>query len=128
MEDNLNELIPPDVLASHAYWDNFRRKATLYPEQSLMLAVLEDAIRSIQNQPRTSRSKVRREAIEWVLEQRSDYVFSFENICAALGFDAGYLRKGILMWQGHDRARVRPPGADGIKKISRGSRMPQPSL
>jgi hypothetical protein len=105
MEDDLSELVPPDILASHEYWDNLRRKTPLQPEQALMLAVLEDAVRCIRNNARTGRSRACREAVEWIVERDSDHFFSFENICAVLGLDASYLRKGILSWPGHAVAR-----------------------
>lgn len=115
MEDNLAELLLPDVLASNTYWGHFRRKTSLHPEEGLMLAVLEDAVRCVRNHPQNSKSKVRREALEWILDDQSDDVFSYETICGLLGIDAAWLRRGILSSQGTsaedragDQARRKP--------------------
>ena len=32
------------------------------------------------------------------MEADGDWVFSFENICEALGFNPAYVRKGLLRW------------------------------
>lgn len=98
MQDKLSEIILPDVLSSYTYWDHFR-KTNWCPEQALMLAVLGDAVRCIRDRQST-KSKVRREAVDWILAEENEDLFSFEAICFALGLDASWLRKGILHCQG----------------------------
>ena len=49
-----------------------------------------------------SRRKAKRlyeAAEEWILEQGHDWIFSFENICGALGFNPEYVRRGLLRWK-----------------------------
>jgi hypothetical protein len=116
MEDSLTEPIPTDVLAYNSYWDNFRGRSPLFPEQALMLAVLEDAIFCVQRHGRISRSKACREAVDWILEKNSDQLFSFENICAVLLLDAEYLRKGLLTWQGKEAVKISRPQVVPVKK------------
>jgi hypothetical protein len=40
-----------------------------------------------------------RDAEEWILSRDHAYLFSFENVCEALGYDAEYLRQGLLRWK-----------------------------
>ena len=37
-----------------------------------------------------------KEALCWVMNKKSDYVFSFENVCECLGINSEYLRCGLL--------------------------------
>lgn len=77
----------------------------LEPEKRLMLAVLEDAIGCVVDYyclaPRHASDtekylKLYGDAEEWLLDDsESERLFSFRNICETLGFDPGYLRKGI---------------------------------
>ena len=84
------------------------------PEQQLMLAVLKDAVSCFQNYF-DARDKIGtslfREAEEWILLQgKSNWLFSFDNICEALDLDSGYIREGLLHWRDHrlrERHRVR---------------------
>jgi hypothetical protein len=49
-----------------------------------------------------------REAEEWVLmEQKDDWLFSFDNICEALGLNPQYIRAGLLRWR-QKRVEERP--------------------
>jgi len=41
-------------------------------------------------------SKLRREALAWIVSEDRSNVFAFENICEALGIDAGWLRAKVL--------------------------------
>jgi hypothetical protein len=73
----------------------------LEPEKRLMLAILEDAINCFQDNLPAQNVRGRRlfeEAEEWVVEADGDWVFSFENICEALGFNPTYVREGLLRW------------------------------
>ena len=45
------------------------------------------------------------------MEEGSDWLFSFENICEVLGFDPQYVRQGLVRWKrkklaGHPTAKV----------------------
>jgi len=94
-------LFQPDSLLSAHYFGTLRRKTLLEPEKRLMLAILEDAIHCFQDNLLTQNARSRRlfeEAEEWIVEADGDWVFSFENICEALGFNPAYVRQGLRRW------------------------------
>ena len=84
--------------------------------RALMLAVLEDAVRCIEQGHRRRGVHARRLAVDaeaWVRSDRRDWPFAFASICEVLGFDTNAFRKRILT-AGNDapharRARVRAP-------------------
>jgi hypothetical protein len=102
MHDNIASLFQPDTVLAAQYFDNLRRKTLLEPEKKLLLAILEDGIKCFQDNVLAQSGKAKKlfdETEEWVLERDSDWVFSFENICEALGFDPQYVRQGLLRWK-----------------------------
>ena len=101
LDERIGSLFQPDSLLSAHYFETLRRKTILEPEKVLMLAILEDAIHCFQDNLLAQNVRSRRlfeEAEEWIVEADGDWVFSFENICEALGFNAAYVRKGLLRW------------------------------
>jgi hypothetical protein len=87
-----------DILAFPQFFSHFGRDP-LGPEETLMLAVLNDAIECLQKYSCGAESKSERlflEAVEWMLECDADWPFSFENICDALRLDPNYMRRGLL--------------------------------
>jgi hypothetical protein len=102
LEEKVASLFQPDTLLPAQYLETVRRKAHLEPEKKLMLAVLEDAIACFQKYVLARDGKGRamlRDAEEWIMEERSEWLFSFENICEVLGFDPQYVRKGLMRWK-----------------------------
>src|SRR6266568_6503628 len=100
-DERIGFLFQPDSLLSAHYFATLRRKTLLEPEKRLMLAILEDVIHCFQDNLLTQNVRSRRlfeEAEEWIVEADGDWVFSFENICEALGFNAADVRKGLLRW------------------------------
>jgi hypothetical protein len=83
----------------------YRRAEPASGERRLLLAVLEDGIRTFLKHARATHgraSNLRREAFSWlVTEDRSD-VFAFENICEALGIDAHRLRQRVMAEAAHE--------------------------
>jgi hypothetical protein len=74
--------------------------------RALMLAVLEDAVRCIEEGRRRRLFCARRLAAEaeaWVRCEQRDWPFSFVNICEALGFDPDAVR-GRLLTSARDAA------------------------
>jgi hypothetical protein len=64
-----------------------------------MLAVLEDAVRCIEEGRWRSHFRARRlasEAEAWVRCERREWPFSFVNICEVLGFDVDAMRAHLL--------------------------------
>ena len=80
--------------------------------RALMLAVLEEAILCIQGAGRCIRSGGSREAERarrWVRSPDRSWLFSFENVCAALEIDSDCLRASLL--SDGSRGRLVSPGA-----------------
>jgi len=102
VEERVASLFQPDTLLPAQYHETFKRKSQLEPEKRLMLAVLEDAIACFQKYlfARDTRGRaLYRDAEEWILEEDSDWLFSFENICEVLGFSPHYVRQGLIRWK-----------------------------
>ena len=100
-DERIGSLFQPDSLLSAHYFGTLRRESLLEPEKRLMLAILKDAIQCFQDNLFTRNEKNRRlfeEAQEWIVETDGDWVFSFQNICEALGFNPAYMRHGLLRW------------------------------
>jgi hypothetical protein len=73
-------------------------------ERALMLAVLEDAIRCLQEHRRGARAEPRRlarEAEAWIRSD-AEHPFSFVDVCDTLDIPVRELRAALLAW------RVRP--------------------
>ena len=86
--------------------DASERSLPLLREHRLLLAVLEDAIRTYQryafaNDPRgvALRSNVE----DWFASEDSEWMFSFVAICDALGLEPTYLRGGLRRLRDRDR-------------------------
>jgi hypothetical protein len=76
-------------------------------ERRLMLAVLIDAIRTVsQRQPAGTHTRALRAWLRdraWLESDDHSRTFSFMNICAALGFNADYIRRFVLHLPSSDR-------------------------
>jgi hypothetical protein len=114
MEERVTSLFQPDTLMPEQYLETFRRKLYLEPEKKLLLAVLEDAIACFQKYLFAKDGKGRAlflEAEEWILDEDTDWLFSFANLCEMLGFEPSYLRDGLMHWkteklESHSNAKV----------------------
>ncbi len=85
--------------------DDFRRtsRVNIRPEKKLMLALLEGTIKIYQEYksiPSVKRRTIWHEAWQWFESVDRTWPYSFENVCDALGIDAGYLRKGLGITSG----------------------------
>jgi hypothetical protein len=77
----------------------YRRAEPACGERRLLLAVLEDGIRTFLKNARATHGRafnLRREAFTWLTTDESRDVFGFESICEALGIDADRLRQKVL--------------------------------
>ena len=86
----------------HRRIDGFRPNLYHEPEKMLVLAVLEDAILCFQKYLSAKdqrRKNSYRDAKNWLWSDRNDWPFSYRNVCDVLGFDAHYLRQGLLRWK-----------------------------
>ncbi len=107
-DDRIASLFQPDTLLSAQYFDNMRRRTLLEPEKRLMLAILEDAVNSFQENifAESGKRKILFDDVEqWISADGSDWVFSFDHICEALGFTPAYVRQGLLRWREKNRSK-----------------------
>jgi hypothetical protein len=82
-------------------------------ERRLVLAILEEAVRSYQHYAFATNRRGRRlfgETCEWFDSHDNSWIFSFENICYALDLDPEHIRQGLARWR-EDQARRRPATA-----------------
>ncbi len=102
MEERVSSLFQPDTLLPDQYLDTYRRKLHLEPEKKLMMAVLEDAIACFQKYVFAGHGKGKalfQDAEDWIMEENTEGIFSFANVCEMLGFDPAYLRQGLTRWK-----------------------------
>jgi hypothetical protein len=121
-DEKIASLFQPDTLLSAQYFDNLRRKSLLEPEKRLMLAILEDAVSRYQDNLLSQDKRGKRlfgDAEDWIVETGSDWIFSFENVCEALGFNPAYVRQGLLRWKEKNRQEQSHQGAWERKKLAR---------
>jgi hypothetical protein len=97
---DFGRLFEPDPLAAAQHASTAKRTYPLQPELRLLAAVLEDAVAALTTDQRRCSSRQRRdyrETLRWInAGENNDWVFSFSNVCEALGLDPNYLRAGLL--------------------------------
>jgi hypothetical protein len=117
VEERVMTLFQPDILVGAQFNATYQRRFHLDPERVLMLAVLQDAVVCFQDNV-TAKCKRKQilhlEAEEWILNKDRAYLFSFENVCEALGYDADYLRNGLLRWKRGITEHEGEPSARGV--------------
>jgi|SRR5688572_6233798 hypothetical protein len=110
--EDSGRLFEPDTVLSAQFYANYKGGPYKQPELRLMAAVLEDAISCLtaKVRPATARQlKQFEDAWQWfAAEDDSEWIFSFKNICEALGIDPAYLRRGLIRW-----ATATEPGSAG---------------
>ena len=83
------------------------------PEAALMRAVLADALGCFHKgvvHPGRRVQRLAREAEEWLFNDDARWPFSFVSICAVLGLEPTYLRRGLQRWRhGRPQAEVKKP-------------------
>ncbi len=96
----------PDIITPEQHLDRVRPSSADCPEVRLMLAVMENGIATYLRYASEARIPAKRrarrlfgEAKAWVESGDTSWPFSFENLCTALGFDAGQLRRGLGAWE-----------------------------
>ena len=98
-DDFLARIIEPDVFLPSQFYGTAGLSRQLDGEKRLMIAILKDAVECL-DKYRGARSSSGRShyqnALEWVQDKSTDWLFSFTNICDFLGFDPDYLREVLL--------------------------------
>lgn len=103
----LGSLFVPDMITPEQFYEGHRDESSIRPVKRLMLAVLEDALRSFQNNATAIAGPRRRlfdEAEEWLCGGAGEGPFSFETVCETLGIEPEFLRKGLLEWRAQQLA------------------------
>lgn len=108
-----DSLFQPDSLLPGQFAELFRSTQYRSPEVRLVIAVLEDAIRTFFRY-RSCRNREERRAFNeveaWFFTPSEDGVFSFENVCEVLHMNAGYVRRGLL------KVKQRSSDGDAIER------------
>ncbi len=81
----------PDALLPAQYFERVAGNAREMPEKRLMAAVLLDALVQLQREGSSNAAEVR----AWIAGAGRGHLFSFDNVCDALGLDPGYLARGL---------------------------------
>jgi hypothetical protein len=105
----------PDILNGATHCE--AQSAEVLAERRLMVAILADALDCYQKYMFASnvrRRKLFRDAEHWLLSEEY-WIFSFRNICAVLGLDAGALREQAGRWR---KQRLTTMAGDGRLQAS----------
>lgn len=98
-DDFLARILEPDIFLPSQFYGSGGLSRKLEGEKRLMIAILKDAVECLEKY-RGARSGIGRtqyqNAIEWVEDTGTEWLFSFNNICDLLGFDPHYLRQVLL--------------------------------
>jgi len=87
----------PEALLPEQYFDRVAGCSREMPEKRLMAAVLLDALVQLQRDGSSGAAEVR----TWIAGSGRGSLFSFANVCEALGVDPSYLARGLM-----DRPRI----------------------
>jgi hypothetical protein len=106
-DDFLARILEPDTCLPAQFWGNRGLSRQLEGEKRLMIAVLKDAVECLEKY-RGSRNSLGQElyqnAMEWIEDKSTEWLFSFDNICGLLAFDPDYTR-GFLLKREQQLAR-----------------------
>ena len=98
-DDFLARILEPDTCLPSQFWGNRGLSRQLEGEKRLMIAIMKDAVECLEKY-RNARTSAARElyqnALEWIEDQGTGWLFSFNNICGLLGFDPDYMREFLL--------------------------------
>ena len=98
-DDFLARILEPDTCLPSQFYGNRGLSRQLEGEKRLMIAVLKDAVECLEKYRGTRNSPSQElydNALEWIADRSSDWLFSFDNICGLLGFDPDYTREFLL--------------------------------
>jgi hypothetical protein len=109
-DDFLARILEPDTFLPSQFYGSGGLSRQLEGEKRLMIAILKDAVECL-DKYRGSGTSVGRlqyeNALDWVQDNGTEWLFSFNNICDFLGFDADYLRDVLLKREGISRQAAR---------------------
>lgn len=112
------------VILPSQFCEYMKGQPALQPEKRLMLAVMEDALKTFHScLPGVTRRQRRllKEVEEWFASAEAVWLFSFENVCAVLNLDVDYLRRGLARWKARQRAQQSDVTSTSLSSFRRGS-------
>jgi len=118
--DGPRELVPEGLLPVQ-FVDLLQRPVERKPELRLMVAVLEEALRTFCGCASSSRRRDQRlfqEAAEWFDSPDASWPFAFEYICDALGLEPEWIRQLLRRWQARRTASVPPVRIPSTRRIA----------
>ena len=98
-DDFLARILEPDIFLPSQFYGNGGLSRKLEGEKRLMIAILKDAVECLEKyrESRSDTGKISyQNAIEWVEDTDTEWLYSFTSICDLLGFDPHYLREQLL--------------------------------
>ncbi len=101
-EEKLNELFEPDTLLPTQFFAPLARKKFPNGEHRLLVALMRDAVECFQKHIDARDSKRRQlynDAENWIGDEDDFALFSFNNVCATLGMNPDYVRRGLISWR-----------------------------
>jgi hypothetical protein len=119
-DDFLARILEPDVFLPSQFYGTGGLSRKLEGEKRLMIAILKDAVECLDKYRGAHSSSGRSNylnALAWVEDESTDWLFSFTNICDLLGFDPDYMR-GVLLKRenkGIKPARARLVSYDAVR-------------
>lgn len=110
-DDFLARILEPDIFLPSQFYGSGGLSRKLEGEKRLMIAILKDAVECLEKYRSAHNSFGRSQyqnAIEWVEDNSTEWLYSFNNICDLLGFDPDYLRE-VLLKRENRYSRVEQP-------------------
>ena len=105
-EGNVVRMFAPDLVTPDQHRDRTCPEPSDRPEIRLMIAVMEDAVATLQRYSRDPSSRHRKdyeETLDWIDSRDTSWPYSFENVCSALSFEPERLRRGMRAAARRDR-------------------------
>jgi hypothetical protein len=102
-DDFLARILEPDVFLPSQFYGQAGLSRQLEGEKRLMIAILKDAVECLEKYRDAKASGAQNQyqnALEWVQDTGTEWLFSFTNICDLLGFDPDYMRGVLLQREG----------------------------
>jgi hypothetical protein len=101
-EDLYFDEVEPDSILPEQFFDAFLRKPPELGERKLLAAVLADAVHCFTKHAFARKKRGQRlfcEAEAWLMQCDTGAPFEFEDVCGALGLNAGDIRKALWTWR-----------------------------
>lgn len=108
-DDFLARILEPDIFLPSQFYGAAGLSRQLEGEKRLMIAILKDAVECLDKYRGARNSAARshyENALEWVQDTGTEWLFSFTNICDLLGFNPEYVRHVLLQRENQHVKRV----------------------